>query len=77
MKNRHAIRLRNTIAALWVGFCAPLACVWILVADRHDWGDRHPFVALIVLVSFFGPLVFIALLEVRRRISKGKPKPIE
>jgi hypothetical protein len=74
VKNRHAIRLRNTIAALWVGFGVPLACVWILIADRQAWLELHPAVAAAVLVSFVAPLLFIGWLEFARRRSKGRPE---
>jgi hypothetical protein len=70
MENRHAIRLRNTLAALWLGFSVPTACIWVLIADRHDWGDRHPVLAIAVLTTFVGPLVFIGWFEHNRRKSK-------
>jgi hypothetical protein len=75
MENRHAIRLRNTVAAIWLGFGGPSACIWIVLADRHDWGDRHPFVAIVVLVVFLAPIILIGLLEFLRRKAKGKLKP--
>lgn len=75
MENRHAIRLRNTVAAIWIGFGVPSACIWILIADQHDWADRHPFVAVVVLVVFLAPIIFIGLLEFLRRKAKGELKP--
>jgi 8-oxo-dGTP diphosphatase len=70
MENRHAIRLRNTTAALWAGFGIPTACIWTLIADQHVWVDRHPVLAIFVLITFVAPLVFIGWLEHDRRKSK-------
>jgi len=72
MENRHAIRVRNLVGALWVAFSVPLACIWILIADRHRWLDAHPALAIAVAVTFFGPIVFLVALERYRRKLKSK-----
>jgi hypothetical protein len=71
MKNRHAIHVRNTIAAFWAGFSIPFACMGLLAEDRYHWIDHHPVLAITALFVFFCPLVFIAFLEWRRRIPKS------
>ena len=73
MENRHAIRLRNTIAAVWAGFSVPVACIWVLLADRHNWPDQHPALAIVVLTTFVGPLAFIGWIEHNRRRAKRAP----
>ena len=75
MENRHAIRLRNIIAAFWVGFGVPFACIGLIIEDRHHWIDRYPVPAVAALASFVGPLVFMGWLEHNRRKSKARPKP--
>jgi hypothetical protein len=70
MENRHAIRLRNIIVAFWAGFGLPSGCIALLVEDRYQWIDQHPGLATLALAIFFGPLVFIAFLEIGRRKSK-------
>jgi hypothetical protein len=86
MENRHAIRVRNLVGALWVAFSVPLACIWILIADRQRWLDAHPALAIAVAVTFFGPIVFLVALErYRRRKLKikathdnpGNPRPYD
>jgi hypothetical protein len=72
MEKRHAIRVRNLLAALWVAYSVPLACIWVLIGDRHRWLDAHPAVAIAVAVSFFGPIVFLGWLEYYRRKLKSK-----
>jgi hypothetical protein len=59
------------IAAFWVGYAVPVACVWILIADRHRWLDENPILASIAAAGFFGPLVFIVWLEYNRRKLKA------
>jgi hypothetical protein len=75
MENRHAIRVRNLVAAVWAAFSVPLACIWVLIADRHRWLDAHPALAITVAVSFFGPIVFLVALERYRRKLKIKANP--
>jgi drug/metabolite transporter (DMT)-like permease len=69
MDGRRAIRVRNLIAAFWVG--APVACIWILIADQHHWIDERPALAIAVFAGFFGPIVFMGWLEHNRRKSKA------
>ena len=52
MENRHAIRVRNLVVAVWVAFFVPLASIWILIADQHRWLDAHPALAIAVATSF-------------------------
>jgi hypothetical protein len=70
MENRRAIHIRNIVAAVWVSFSVPLACVWILIADRQAWLERHPALAAFVFASFFAPLIVIGWVELARRRSK-------
>ena len=72
MENRQAIHIRNIIAALWVGFSVPTACIWILIEDRHDWLNQHWLLGATVLVTYFAPLVFLILLEIGRRKTKAR-----
>jgi hypothetical protein len=71
MENRRAIHIRNIVAALWVGFGVPIACIWVLVEDGHNWLDQHWGLAAIVLLTYFAPIVFLGVLEVNRRKSKA------
>jgi hypothetical protein len=71
MENRHAIRIRNLVIAFWMGFAPPIACVWVLLADRKHWIDEYPTLTIIVIAGFFGPLVFIGWLEHKRRKLKA------
>lgn len=70
MENRHAIRVRNIVAAIWAGFGVPTACIWVLLSDRNDWPDRHPVIAVVIGATFIAPVVFICWLEARRRRLK-------
>jgi len=72
MENRRAIHIRNVVAALWVGFGVPTACIWILIEDQHNWLNQHWDLAALVLVTYFAPAVFLAVLEVNRRASKAR-----
>jgi hypothetical protein len=72
MENRQAIHVRNIVAALWVGFGVPTACIWILIEDRHNWLNEHWMLAATVLVTYFAPLVFLGLLEINRRKAKAR-----
>jgi hypothetical protein len=72
MENRRAIHIRNIVAALWVGFGVPTACIWILIEDRHNWLNQHRGLAALVLVTYFAPAAFLAILEVNRRRSKAR-----
>jgi hypothetical protein len=72
MDNRQAIHIRNIVAALWVGFGVPTACIWVLIEDRHNWLDQHLALGATVLVTYFAPLVFLGLLELRRRKTKAR-----
>jgi len=72
MQNRRAIHIRNIVAALWVGFGVPMACIWILIGDRHNWLTQHLGLAAIVVAAYFGPLVFLGVLEANRRKLKAR-----
>jgi hypothetical protein len=72
MENRRAIHIRNIVAALWVGFGVPLACIWVLIGDRLNWLSQRWGLMAIVLVTYFAPAVFLTILEVNRRKSKAR-----
>jgi hypothetical protein len=74
MESRHAIRLRNIIAAFWIGFGVPFACIGLLMEDRHHWTDRYPALPFAALASFVGPVLFLGWLEHNRRKAKARPK---
>jgi hypothetical protein len=71
MENRRAIHIRNIVAALWVGFGVPTACIWVLVEDEQNWLNQHRGLAVVVLVTFFAPVVFLGVLELNRRKNKA------
>jgi hypothetical protein len=75
MENRHAIRLRNIIAAFWIGFGVPFGCIVLLIEDRNHWIDRYPALAIAALASMIGPLLFMGWLEHKRRKAKDETKP--
>lgn len=72
MENRRAIHIRNIVAALWVGFGVPLACIWVLVGDQYNWLGQHRGLTAIVLAAYFAPAAFLTILEVNRRKSKAR-----
>jgi hypothetical protein len=72
MENRRAIHIRNIVAAIWVGFGVPTACIWILIENRYAWLNQHLGLIVIVAATFFAPPVFLVLLEINRRKFKAR-----
>lgn len=49
-----------------------MACIWILIGDRYGWLTQHLGLVAIVVAAYFGPLVFLAVLEANRRKFKAR-----
>jgi hypothetical protein len=47
------------VLGLWVGLGYPAACLALLWDGHHPWMNRHPWLALIAMGSFAGPLIIV------------------
>lgn len=53
------MKLAKQAVGLWIGIGYPLACLALLWDEHHPWMDKHPWLAVLALVNFVGPLAIV------------------